>query len=278
LDLTITRGKEGYSTKTHQKQLNLYLYPTFNSAHPPGVYTGLIYGLLKKYKNQNSDESNFKLIASNLFKRLLNRGFRYVTLKRMFLSSLHRLNMTSKPRKRKRNSECQHFFKVPYDPNGPTRKQLREMYDLNKLSTILEEENMGKITICYKRPQNLGNIVMRTNLTDGGANPNNTGNPNATGYPNTTGNSNSTGNSNPTGNSNSTGNPNATENSNSTGNPNATGNSNSTGNPNPTGNYNSTGNRNQIGNPNNTKNPNTGIPPADSGYCHTGCSGYTVIY
>jgi hypothetical protein len=163
LDLWIYRGERWWQTRTHQKTLNLYLYPTATSAHPMGTKKGLIYGLLKKYKEQNSKFSDFKEISSRLFQRLLRRGYRYKTLRDMFVQSLRKLD----PRSTKRlisTLEGKFFFKIPFDPNGPTKEEVRKHYQLDRLSQALENQGKGRIVICYTKPRCLANILMRTRL------------------------------------------------------------------------------------------------------------------
>ena len=52
LDLTISIENESViTTKTFQKAMNLYQYLSPMSNHPPGMMKGIIYSLLKTYKN-----------------------------------------------------------------------------------------------------------------------------------------------------------------------------------------------------------------------------------
>jgi hypothetical protein len=51
------------------------LYPTFNSAHAPTVKKGMIYGLLKKYKTQNTLPEYFTVLCQALYQRFLVRGY-----------------------------------------------------------------------------------------------------------------------------------------------------------------------------------------------------------
>ena len=163
LDLYIFRHGSVYATRTHQKAMNLYLYPTFNSAHAPAVKKGMIYGLLKKYKKQNTVTRDFNTLCKSLFQRLLVRGYRSATLQPLFQTALEKLAL--KPIKgtpqHLRRPPRPVFYKIPYDPNGPSSSQLRTTLALNDLSTMLLESENIKITICYQKPNNLGNTLMR---------------------------------------------------------------------------------------------------------------------
>ena len=170
LDIWIYKDKDKYKTRTYQKSLNLYLYPTFQSAHPPGLHRGMIYGLLLKYKQQNSEPKDFKIMANLLYQRLLLRGFKKKTLLTLFNSILQQLDSKSKDlRSSDQNSRTANsatapsaprkvFLKLPFDPNGPTRSQLRQALQLNTISRLTN----CRVVICYQRPRNLGDLLMRT--------------------------------------------------------------------------------------------------------------------
>lgn len=152
-----------YATRTHQKAMNLYLYPTFNSAHAPAVKNGMIYGLLKKYKRQNSETKDFHALCKLLFQRLLVRGYRSNSLRPLCQNALERLTLkpiieTPQPLRRPPRPV---FYKIPYDPNGPSRSEIRTTLALNDLSNMLLETENIKIIICYQKPNNLGNTLMR---------------------------------------------------------------------------------------------------------------------
>ena len=66
LDLTISIENEKISTKTFQKAMNLYQYLSPRSNHPPGMIKGIIYSLLKTYKNQNTHTEDYLDIVIKL--------------------------------------------------------------------------------------------------------------------------------------------------------------------------------------------------------------------
>ena len=164
LDLCIFRHGPTYATRTHQKLLNLYLYPTFNSAHAPTVKKGMIYGLLKKYKTQNTLPEDFQALCRALFQRFLTRGYRSATLRPLFQNALERLSAHHQI-PQSRSIQRQYFYKIPYDPNGPSRSRLRTILALDELSKVLSATENAKITICYQKPNNLGNKLTRTKTT-----------------------------------------------------------------------------------------------------------------
>lgn len=162
LDLWVYKFQNSYGTRTHQKVLNLYLYPPFQSAHPPGVMKGFITGILLKYKEQNTKLEDFKHMATLFFNRLINRGYHPRTLKPYFEEILSQITAPASGKRKRDDNMKQFFFKVPYDPNGPTRQQLRSMFKLDQLSESLSDIGLGRIVICYTKPPNIGNLLMRT--------------------------------------------------------------------------------------------------------------------
>jgi hypothetical protein len=159
LDLCVYRHQHRYFTRTHQKALNLYLYPVANSAHPPGVQSGMIYGLILKYYQQNSDSKEFYNIVKLFYLRLLARGYKASYLKPIFMRTIkHITNSTPVVKTRDRTL----FYKIPYDPNGPSREFIRKGLGLNELSETLENDQAGRIIVCYQRPRNLGELITRT--------------------------------------------------------------------------------------------------------------------
>ena len=75
LDLNITIKEGKITTRTHQKEGNPYLYITPQSAHPPGMIKGVIFGLVQRYYEQNSDKKDFIYFTKLLFTRLVSRGW-----------------------------------------------------------------------------------------------------------------------------------------------------------------------------------------------------------
>ena len=71
--------------------MNLYLYIPPHSAHPPGTIKGMVYGLLRRYYEQNSLREDFLNIMSLLFRRLVERGWDPKFLQDLFLSSYERI-------------------------------------------------------------------------------------------------------------------------------------------------------------------------------------------
>ena len=74
LDLTIILERSKITTKTYQKDLNLYQYIMPQSNHPPRMMKGIIYSLMRNYRRQNTTYIDYKEMATKLFYRHINRG------------------------------------------------------------------------------------------------------------------------------------------------------------------------------------------------------------
>jgi len=87
LDLTVEIRDGSFITKTYQKPMNLYQYIPPNSAHPPGMIKGMIYGILRQYYLQNSKLEDYWKIAMLFYNRLKDRGWLRATLEPIFVAA-----------------------------------------------------------------------------------------------------------------------------------------------------------------------------------------------
>ncbi|CAH0518207.1 unnamed protein product [Peronospora belbahrii] len=142
LDLTINLEDNKIYTQTFQKALNLYLYPCPTSAHPPGVFTGLIHGLIRTYYIQNTKRIDFLSTLRLLYKRLRARGFSEYFLKRTFTLAYAKCRETNP--KIQDNSQIIPY-KITFDPNGPRQKTLNEMLNFRQLKFLLLRHRLGRL-------------------------------------------------------------------------------------------------------------------------------------
>jgi hypothetical protein len=70
MDLTISIDAGKCSFTVFEKKLNLYLYIPPNSAHPPGVITGLIFGNILRIYQLCSDKQDISKRLVVFFRRL----------------------------------------------------------------------------------------------------------------------------------------------------------------------------------------------------------------
>ena len=83
-------------------------------------------------------------MAHLFFKRLFDRGFSYKTLRRLFEDANQKLRPTSNAQ-RVVKTTWQHFFKVPFDPNGPSKAILRQYFALDQISRELSSKWNAKL-------------------------------------------------------------------------------------------------------------------------------------
>ncbi len=80
LDLELELNNSSVTTRTFQKEMNLYLYIPPLSAHPPSCLKGLITGELRRYRLQNN-HNDFQHILDKFILRLTERGHTIENLK-----------------------------------------------------------------------------------------------------------------------------------------------------------------------------------------------------
>ena len=168
LDLTICNDSGTLVTKTYQKPLNLYLYTPFSSSHPPHTLTGLIKGSLLKYKEQNSNLSDFSAICQLFYDRLVARGYFPRTLDTIFQPLLTSINgefpqLTSKAQTR--DIDAFYFFKTTYNPNGGSSHDIYRILNLPFLQILLSRHGLGRVLICFRKSSSLFNLLCRTEIT-----------------------------------------------------------------------------------------------------------------
>ena len=84
LKIIITDNKK-LIFKTHQKTMNSYQYPHFNSNIPINTKKGFIKGELIRYRRTCSNRKDFEYMKSIFMSRLLNRGYGYNFVFKIFL-------------------------------------------------------------------------------------------------------------------------------------------------------------------------------------------------
>jgi hypothetical protein len=173
LDITIRIDSEcRLQTTLFEKPLNLYLYLPSHSSHPPGVLTGLVYGMIRRVYRLTSCPDDCFNYLKKFYRRLRERGYPSETLIPLFTAGL--VNRNKPPRKKKHSSTPQDtlFLHVPYHPANPTSQDLQScfkdlllyppgMTPLPNMSTphLGNPCGVSKMTIAYHRPRNLANLL-----------------------------------------------------------------------------------------------------------------------
>ena len=163
LDLTISIENNSIVTKTYQKAMNLYQYIPPTSAHPPGMMKGIIYGLLRNYKLQNTRESDYLDMAELLFRRHVARGWSKAIMKEYILSADMKLrNPTPKPATP--TNDARLFLHTEYHPNDLPKHELRTLYNVHCKDVFESTLGIDQVTVAYSRPKNIKDMVTKAKL------------------------------------------------------------------------------------------------------------------
>jgi hypothetical protein len=161
LDLELNLQGNSITTRTYQKDMNLYLYIPPLSAHPPSCFKGLITSEVRRYWLQNNPE-NFQTILIKFIERLLDRGHTLDKISSLISNAATKLdnkgnNLLAQPN----DSDNIIFIHKTYHPNGIQRKDIRRLYQ-NILEPHLDFE---KMTVAISRPMNLRDRLTKGRLT-----------------------------------------------------------------------------------------------------------------
>ena len=164
LDLVVFWDENTYLTRTYQKDLNLYLYVPKRSAHPPGIIKSIVYGRVLKFAKQNSRREDFRYYCQKLLHQLQARGYDGNRLLTLFKRAIDMSRgLVTRPEPLSFNNQL--FLKLPFDPNGPKRKVLAQLFEFDQLQPLLDDLNIRKITICYRKPASLKALLCPTRLS-----------------------------------------------------------------------------------------------------------------
>ena len=84
LDMELIIKSNALSTKMYEKMLNLYLYISPHSAHPPGVLSGLVIGNILRIHHLCSDPNQRMDYYNKFYQRLRARGYLPLLLNTLF--------------------------------------------------------------------------------------------------------------------------------------------------------------------------------------------------
>ena len=157
LDITIKINElNRIETWTYQKPMNLYLYITENSAHPPGMMRGIIFGELKRYHRQNSRREDYLKMVRLLFLRLRARGWGADLLKQWFIAAAKKVESKLPTRKADNISPRDRLFlHLKYHPRGITRQHLRAAFDATCDNFNGTSAAVKQVTVAFSRARNI---------------------------------------------------------------------------------------------------------------------------
>jgi hypothetical protein len=131
----------GIHNRTHttmnEKVMNLYLYSSPHSTHPPGVLYGLIVGSLYRILTLCSNRADAIPMAQHFLRRLAARGYRRSKLNELFTKAFAYLTKppapatpapTPDPSDGELDAHNDIHFIVPYHPQNPSCKELQRLW------------------------------------------------------------------------------------------------------------------------------------------------------
>jgi hypothetical protein len=163
LDLTITvNNQHQIITKTFQKPTNLHLYIPPASAHPPGVLKSLIYGNLHRYWKQNTHIEDFIEITKQFANRLIIRGYKREDIQKTFIKAAKKFDEYIEIRNKVSDTNNTLYLHWTYHPRDISKSKLRLLYN----DTLQLRSGFNNLIICYSRPKNLRDSLMKTKLEE----------------------------------------------------------------------------------------------------------------
>lgn len=197
MDLTIRIESNTIVTSLFEKALNIYQYLPPRSCHPPGVITGLVYGNILRTFLLCSKDEDITAKLTLFYHRLRVRGWESSTLIPLFIRGLetayerrrqaatpshHAAAQAQQPTRQKEDPPI--FLHLMFNPLDPpsrivhqnwqsTFMQPRNRPHINYLDDTVrgrrKRYSFGKLTVCYHRQPNLGNLLSyrRLKMTSG---------------------------------------------------------------------------------------------------------------
>lgn len=172
LDLTLTIEGNSIVSRTYQKEMNLYLYLPATSAHTPNCIKGTIYGLVKRYYEQNTYRKDYVNFCGLLYSRLIKRGWKREYIRELINQASSTVEARAKCTTVPTQTRCQDlerenllFIHVQYHPDDITRRQIRAEWD--KHCGKLFEEELGltqQVIVAYSRQKNIRDYVSQAAL------------------------------------------------------------------------------------------------------------------
>ena len=178
LDLTTTIQVDGsIKTTLYEKPMALYLFIPPQSAHPPGVLPGHIFGNILRIFRLNSDEEDIIRDTMEFFNRFTRRGHERDVLIPLFLKAIQKARIfiaksdgqrASEKERKKKEASRRLYLHLKFHPQNPTSNQIQQLFHETVLhppgKKQLNEINAGHgfkvpidaMIIAYNRAPNLG--------------------------------------------------------------------------------------------------------------------------
>ena len=139
--------------------MKLYQYIPPRSCHPPGMMEGIIYSLMRTYKKQNTKASDYRLMATKLFRRHVARGWDKNVMKTYILKADSKLNNAHQQRAQVPTQHLSNkerlFLHLEYHSGDIPKRTVRALYDTYCKPVFECLLGVKQFTIAYSRAKNL---------------------------------------------------------------------------------------------------------------------------
>ena len=160
--------------KTYQKSINIYQYLPPHSAHPEHQMAGIIYGLMRTYKLQNPNQSDYEEIINLLRERHIARGWDRATMNRFIREASHKLaenppqlvepDLTPEEPDTSGYNRSGFILHWEHHPNDIPRHLIRKLYNKHLAGILMDNLGYNQLTVAYSRPKNLRELLTKAKL------------------------------------------------------------------------------------------------------------------
>lgn len=188
MDLTISIRDRRIHTTLYEKPSNLHLYIPPHSCHPPGLLSGVVFGMVYRIRSLCSDPTDAADRITSFFRQLQRRGYQPSLLRPLFGRALESMNKRDAatvptPTDARHQTRQTLFFHLRYHPLNPPSQDIQHIWRsciaMPPHSTPLEEVRnyarapvgINRLIIAYNRPLNLGNLLSYRKLKDTASGP-----------------------------------------------------------------------------------------------------------
>ena len=144
------------------------------SAHPRNCIKGTIYGLINRYYAQNTYREDYVHFVHRLYTHLLERGWTHEYLSTTIIeasrviekrgNNLHPPTTPPTTTTTDNEEENRLFIHLQYHPDDISRQRVRTIYDATCGDLFSRELGIGRPTIAYSRPPNIGDKITQAKL------------------------------------------------------------------------------------------------------------------
>ena len=133
---------------------------------------GIIFSLMRNYKRQNSNHSDYKAMATKIFYRHIARGCEHTTMKTWILEADSKIRIesttalfTNNPTEETTdNNNNRVFLHFEYHCNNIPKKAVCVIYERHCQATLSKKLGIQNLTIAYSRSKNIKDLVTKAKL------------------------------------------------------------------------------------------------------------------